>query len=217
LAPAPAIAGAWIAPEGGQEIWTSVAGERAGLSFFESAGYLEAPLGPNDAIVAAPWVETNYDTTDGWRAEATLSFKHALHRGEDSAMAIQAGALWMSHPNAGCSEGGVELRWLGGRNIGERSFLNLEAAARALEGGCAGARIELTAGYRPGERWLGMAQLFYDGPLDGDESVKAQLTLVRFSDRGRAIQIGVRARVDGEDPEPALIVSFWGRPGDRRD
>lgn len=211
------MAGAWIAPEGGQEIWTSVAGERAGLNFFESSGYLEAPIGPRDAIVAAPWVETNYDTMDGWRAEATVGFKHALRRSDDYAIAVQAGALWVSHPEAECSEGGVELRFLGGRNLGERSFLNLEAAARALEGGCQGARLELTAGYRPSERWLGMAQLFYDGPLDGDESVKAQLTLVRFSRSGRAVQVGLRARIDGETPEPALVVSFWGRPGDQRD
>lgn len=211
------MAGAWIAPEGGQEIWTSVAGERAGLSFFESSGYLEAPLSHNNSIVAAPWVETNYDTMDGWRAEATLGLKHALHRDDDSAVAVQAGALWISHPQEGCSEGGVELRWLAGRNLGERSFLNLEAAARALEGGCEGARLELTAGYRPSARWLGMAQVFYDGPLDGDESLKAQLTLVRFSESGRAVQIGLRTRIDGEAPEPAIVLSFWGRPGDQRD
>jgi hypothetical protein len=91
----------------------------------------------------------------------------------------------MSHPNEGCSEGGAELRWLGGRSFGQTSFVNVEAATRALEGGCEGQRLDLTAGYRPGENWLAMGQIFLDAPQDGEETVKAQLTRALWPQRSR--------------------------------
>ncbi len=210
----PANAGAWIAPEGGQEIWSNVAGERDELQFYETSAYWEVPFGERNAVVAAPWVEQNYDTIDGWRGEAVVGLKRAIFRGESTVMAVQAGALWMSHPNEGCSEGGAELRWLGGRSFGQTSFVNVEAATRALEGGCEGQRLDLTAGYRPGENWLAMGQIFLDAPQDGEETVKAQLTLVRFGRSGRGIQIGLRGRIDGGSAEPALVIGLWGRPGD---
>lgn len=206
------MAGAWVAPRGGQEIATTVAGQRDNLSYYESSAYIEAPLGARDSVVAAPWVEQNHETADGWRGEATLGLKHAVARTDHAAVAVQAGALWVSHPEQGCSEGGGELRVLGGASLGHHGFLNAEAATRALAGGCAGQRLDLTIGYRPAEHWLGMAQVFVDAPVDGRESVKGQLTLVRFGESGRGIQLGVRARLDGEDPEPALVLGFWGRP-----
>lgn len=55
-----------------------------------------------------------------------------------------------------------------------------------------------------------MAQVFVDEPRLGDTSVKAQISLVRFGDDGRGLQIGFRARIDGETPEPALVLGFWG-------
>ena len=47
-----------------------------------------------------------------------------------------------------------------------------------------------------------------------EENVKVQVSLVRLGEAGAGLQLGVRARLDGEDAEPALIVGFWGRPGD---
>ncbi len=91
--------------------------------------------------------------------------------------------------------------------------MNFELATRALDGGCEGERLDLTAGYRPNDDWLVMGQLFLDAPRDGDESVKAQFTLVRFGDDGRGIQIGVRARIDDGAQEPAIVIGLWGRPG----
>lgn len=214
LLPAPASAGAWIAPKGGQEIWTSVAGERDELSFFESAAYWEVPLGADNSVVAAPWIEQNYDSVDGWRGEAVLGWKHALGRSETGVLAVQGGALWMSHPPDGCGEGGAELRLLGGRAVGSSGFVNLEAGTRALDGGCGGERLELSAGYRPLQNWLAMGQVFLDGPREGEEAVRAQLTFIRFGASGRGIQVGVRSRLDGGADEAALVLGFWGRPGD---
>jgi hypothetical protein len=209
-----AHAGAWIVSEDGQQIWTSAAGERDGLTYFETSAYWEIPLAPDVSVVATPWVEQAYDLPDGWRGEATVGVKRAIFSDDATVMALQAGAFWRSDPPEGCSEGGVELRWLGGRSLGQRGFLNLEAAGRALVGGCGGERLELTMGYRPSEDWLLMGQVFADFPHEGDQSVKFQVSIVRFTDAGRGIQLGLRARLDGGGAEPALVLGLWGRPGD---
>lgn len=118
--------------------------------------------------------------------------------------------VWNSDPLAECAEAQAEVRWLGGRAIGQRSFANIEAAERAGDEGCGGERLDLTLGHRFEENWLGMAQVFVDAPRLGESSVKAQISLVHFGDTGRGLQVGLRARVDGESLEPALVLGFWG-------
>jgi hypothetical protein len=103
---------------------------------------------------------------------------------------------------------------MGGRSFGATGFVNVEGATHVLEGGCEGERLDLTAGYRPRENWLAMAQLFLDAPRAGEETVRAQLTAVRFGRSGRGIQLGLRARLDGDDPEPTLVLGLWGRTSD---
>ncbi|MEZ5962051.1 MAG: hypothetical protein R3C30_16755 [Hyphomonadaceae bacterium] len=215
MAPAPAAAGAWVAPEGGQWITSTVLGEREDETYYsEASAYLEVPVRPDTSFVVAPWVESNQYAENLWRAEAVAGVKHAFYRSDDNVLAIQAGALWVSHPDEGCSEGGAEVRFLGGHSASEgRMFFNVEAAGRALSGGCEGGRLDLTAGYRPGDNWLAMGQIFLDTPVEGDDTVKAQLTVVRFGRTGRGIQVGVRARIDGGALEPALVIGLWGRPG----
>lgn len=216
LAPAPAAAGAWIAPEGGQSITTSAAGEREnGAYYFEGSVYYEAPVGDASSVVFAPWFETDPTQGDGDRIEATLGAKHVVHHSDRDVVALQAGALFVSDPSEGCSEGGAEVRVLGGRSFAEgRAFFNAEVAARALSGGCEGGRLELTLGYRPTNEWLTMGQVFADSPVEGEDSVKAQISLVRFDRSARGWQIGLRARIDGEHPEPALVFGLWGSPRD---
>lgn len=214
LTPSPAHAGAWIAPEGGQHIGNFVAGEREDIFYSESSLYIEEPLGDDVSVVAAPWFtqdQTAYAFED-WRWEVTLAGKLATHRGERWMTAVQAGAVWISDPREACGDAQAELRWLGGRSIGERSFANLEVAERAGEQGCGGERVDLTLGRNYGEHWLGMTQLFMDQPRQGERVVKAQLSLVRFGLHGFGVQLGLRARVDGEDAEPALILGLWGDP-----
>lgn len=216
LAPTTAHAGAWIAPKGGQEIWTNVAGTRDEVSFYESSGYLEAPIGGQSSLVIAPWGEQNYDTIDGWKAEAIVGLKRVLFHDEEAQriMAVQVSGLWVSHPPDECGESGGEVRWLGGANLGETGFVNVELGGRMLEGGCESARFDLTAGYRPRENWLALAQVFSDVPEGGEDAVRLQLSLVRFGDSGRGIQVGLRTRIDGGGGEPALVLGFWGRPGE---
>ena len=82
MAPAPAVAGAWIAPEGGQTISTEIAGARDEIVYLESSVYLEAPADDDWAVVASSWVTQN-DARVGVEAlrwEAGLSAKRALMR-----------------------------------------------------------------------------------------------------------------------------------------
>lgn len=215
-APATANAAAWIAPVDGQEILTSTYGKRDGLSFYETAAYIEAPVTSNDSLVIAPWLIQDYIDDAGWRAEATFGVKHVVTRTAHTVAAVQASALWVSQPPERCGEGGGELRLLGGVNLPHNSFVNAEIAGRVLSGGCSDQRAEITAGAHIGNHWMGLAQVFVDGPQYGDETVKAQLSLVHFDDHHRGIQIGIRDRIDGGDDELALVIGFWTEPGRAR-
>jgi hypothetical protein len=215
FAPAPAFAGAWIAPPEGQEIWTNVAGYGDEGQFAESSAYWEIPTSETLALIAAPWLEENAAASaKGWRAEATVALKAALMRGPRGAMAVQGGVVWRSDPGPGCSEMGAEARWLGGASLGETRFVNLELAGRLHEGGCFDPRLDLTAGYRPDPRWLAMAEIFVDAPEAGDTEIQGQITFVRFGDDQKGVQFGVRTRLDGGAQETAFVLGFWGRPGE---
>lgn len=188
-------------------------GQRAdGVTYSETADYWEAPIDARTSLVFTPWIESANDIDRGQRGEAVVGIKRLIFRDGGTALAMQAGAFWKSEPGEGCSEGGVELRFLGGTSSasGDR-FINVELAGQALEGGCGGEKLDVTFGYHPTPHWMGLAQIFADSPQDGDESVKTQLTLVHFGDKpGHGVQIGVRARLDGGDAEPAVVMAFWG-------
>lgn len=215
LTPAPAQAGAWLAPEDGQEIWTNVTGLReGGVNFLETSAYYEFPVNERWAVVATPMLEQAYDVgNNGWRAEGTLALKAQVAHSDRAAMALQGGLAWNSWPGSGCGQMGMELRWLGGHSFGRTGFVNVEAAGRAFEGGCAGQRLELAAGYRPRRPWLAIGQVFMDARETGDSTIKAQFTMVRFRSGDRGIQMGVRARIDEGLAEPAIVLGIWGRPG----
>lgn len=185
------------------------------ILFLENAIYYEQPLHERVSVVATPWIEQGADVgEEGWRAEVGLALKTAILRDENTALAIQGGVVWNSWPDFGCAETGAELRFLAGQSFGETGFANAEYGRRVFEGDCGGERLDLTIGYRPAEGFLAMGQVFYDAALRGDETVKAQISIVRFGLGDRGIQIGLRARIDDGFTEPALVVAYWGRPGD---
>lgn len=207
-----AEAGAWLAPEEGQEIITTTAGERDGYTTFESSAYWEAPISSDASLVIAPWSESAADLESGWRGEAVVGVKHAVFRDDETVMAVQAGAFWRSDPPGDCGEGGIEARWLGGRSLGRGGFVNVEIAARVLDEGCPAGRANLSLGYRPQPNWLAMGEIFYETPREGSESLNVQVSLVRFGEDGRGMQVGLRTRLDGGG-ETALVLGMWGRPG----
>ncbi|MCC6787777.1 MAG: hypothetical protein IT547_08045 [Hyphomonadaceae bacterium] len=216
MAPAPAAAGAWVAPHGQTIVTATVGAHEDGGEYYEGAVYYEEPLGRRTSVVITPWAEWDNHTEDDWRGEAFVGVKRVLRQREDSVMALQAGALWVSQPDwETCSEGGAEVRLLNGYAFAEgRGFLNIESSSRVLVGGCVGGRLDVTAGYRPSERWLTMGQVFYDSPVAREDTVKAQVSVVRFDAHGRGWQIGLRATLDGEDAAPALVLGLWRSPRD---
>jgi hypothetical protein len=208
-----------MAGDAGQEIVTQTAGRGENEAFYETSAYLESPIGEHAAFVAAPWFREGANSgEDDWLGEAVIGFKAELDHSDHGAMALEAGALWRSHPKPGCGEGGAEVRWLGGRSFGkdDRGFANLEAAGDVQAGGCTGGRVDVTVGYRPNHHWLALANVFVDDARYGQTVVHAQLSLVRFEKGRTGIEVGVRARLDGDEREPALVLSVWREPKRRR-
>lgn len=217
--PGAAAAGAWSAPPGGREIWTTVDGVRGGQAFSENEIYLEQRIKPGWAGVAQPRVEFGpayrSDQPNGWRGEAGVSLKRAVLERDGLALALQAGPTWSSGPAPGCAEGGAEARVLAGASRPE-AFVSAEAALRAQGDGCARGRFDLTGGWRPRPLWLGLAQVFLDQDLEQGAAVKVQMSVVKFERSGAALQLGVRFRADSDGPgERALVISTWRGPRGR--
>ncbi len=212
LAPTQAQAGAWLAADE-ETILTQTIGQRDDRAYYETGLYYEHAFDERMALIASPWARSD-ETDHGqrWRGEAQVALKAEVYRSDRAAMALQGGAVWASQDEPGCGEAGLELGWSGGVSFGEKGagFANIDAAARLAEGGCAGERLDITAGYRPDRHWLGMAQVFVDEVRFGEAGVKAQLSVARFGDDGAGLQVGVRAGLDG-DAEPALMIGLWRR------
>lgn len=223
MAPAPAAAGAWVAPHA-QTIVNATVGFHEEDSdnfldestYYESSVYYEAPLGRRTAFVSSAWGEWDERNPDDWRGEAALGVKRVLRRSGAQITAMEVAAVWVSQPEFGeCSEGGAEARLHNGYSFADGAgFLNVESTSRFLVGGCVGGRLDVTAGYRPSPDWLALGQVFYDSPIVADETVKAQFSIIRFDRQGRGWQIGVRATLSGEDAAPALVLGLWQSPRD---
>lgn len=209
-----AEAGAWVAPEGGQEIVAFTLGERDAFAVSETDVYLEQPFSRRFSFVAQPRFSYSEETAEEpFQADVSAGVKAQLFRGPiasgvAAAAAVQASAVWRNEPEEiSCGEGGGEVRALAGIST-PRSFYNVEAAFRLQSGGCARQRLEATAGYRPNDRWLALGNTFLEATATGENSVKAQASLVRFG-RGGGLQIGLRFRLDGDRREPALVLGWW--------
>jgi len=59
-----------------------------------------------------------------------------------------------------------------------------------------------------------MGQVFVDAPAGREETVKVKLTVVGFGPEGAGLPAGVRARIDAGAEEAAVVIGWWGRPGD---
>lgn len=211
VAPGTASAGAWIAPEGGQSIFTMTYRETETERLAEGELYLEYPVHQRWSLVAHPRFETGAAGDNGVRGDAEIGVKAAVAQGRNAVAALQGAALWRSQRDGACGAAGGEVRALGGFGgglAGGSGFVNAEAALRVYDGGCRRERYELTAGYRPTDSWLALGQTYVDADPDGEAVVKAQTSIVRFIG-GAGLQLGVRVRLDGEEREPALVLGLW--------
>ena len=107
-------------------------------------------------------------------------------------------------------EGGGEVRVLVGRNLGERGFVNFEAAGRVLKGGCSAQKLDLTLGYRPSQEWLFMGQVFSDRAEGGEGIAKIVETgHPKAKCHPAAVRKGhlrrTAGRIDGDSIERAVL------------
>lgn len=140
-------------------------------------------------------------------AEATLGLKFSKRLSAHTVGAVQAVAAWRDDTDPACAGVASEVRGLYGVGAG-KVFLNLEAGARLKAGGCTRGRYEATIGYKPGKRWLALAQTFMDDDLTGGADVKAQASFVRYSKKGVGLQLGGRFGF-GAGGERALLIGVW--------
>src|SRR5262249_54585570 len=87
------------------------------------------------------------------------------------------------------------------------TFLNAEAGVRAQSGGCARGQFDLTAGLRPNQNWLALAEAVTDAGAETEK--KAQFSVGRFFRADLGVQLGLRVRTDDPSDEPALIIGLW--------
>lgn len=208
MAPETAHAGAWVTAGEDRSITTFGYSQTDGIGTLESDVYTEKTLTSRLALVGHTFYAQ--DGLGAERDEADLGIKVLGYRTDRIALAVQGAATWRSEVETGCPDLGGELRVLAGRaSRSGRTFLNGEAAYRYANG-CTHVRYEATAGWRPNERWLGLGQVFVDDDLRFGETIKAQASLVRFSAKGRGLQISARFRVqDGDVIEPTIILGYW--------
>ncbi|MBU6373794.1 MAG: hypothetical protein KJS97_13790 [Alphaproteobacteria bacterium] len=178
--------------------------------------------GDRASVIVETW---SRDASDERRLRGGVGLKLSLHRGPHWAVAVQGGGLFVDgaekgvpDPDSGgprCVGAGGEGRVMVGRApraAGRGPFVTVELASRA-QGGCASALVDATIGYEIEHKWILLAQAFQDRGLHGSETLNVQVSAVRLR-RMRGLQIGLRARLDGAEPEPAVIIGLWRR--DRR-
>lgn len=215
MAPQAAHAGAWVTA--GEDRSITTVGYREsddGIAALETDVFSEEALNDRFALVGRAYYAQ--DALGFSEDETDAGLKVAVHRGTRTAAALQLSGTYVSAPTVpGCDRWGGEARGLAGiSSRNGRSFANIEAAYR-YSPGCNHARYEVTGGYRPGVRWLSLAQVFVDDDLQFGETIKAQASLVRFTKAGRGVQLSVRFRVDDSAViEPTLILGYWSRSRD---
>jgi hypothetical protein len=223
LAPAVSHASAWPAPYEGVEIISVAQGEQAGSAVSEADQYSEQPLAGRYDLILQSHGQT-YDiysepdssgvsqSSQGWSAEAQVAVKANLLQTAHTAIAAQAGFNWQSSLDEVCDEIGAEVRLLGGVSSG-KIFAGAEAAYRLRSGGCRAGKLDLTLGWKPTERWMGLAQTFVDDDAARQSVIKLQFSLIRYTDEGAGLQLGLRVRADeAGDDERALVVGWWQAP-----
>lgn len=243
---APAHAGAWPQERGeGLLIITSLI-DRAETSFDatgqsvddgyfykdETAAYLEYGVTRRDTLVARlAWQDVrrlrgaSFDQAQGLSA-SEVGWRREVWRGARGVASLQLTTLVpgqgenVSNQAFGTGEMAAEVRALVGRSIGERGFLETQAAWRWRDGNYLDeARLDLTAGWRVSERWQVLAQSFSvwsaeparPGAPDFEQH-KLQVSVGR--DFGRqTVQIGASITPVGRNAidQEAVFLSVWRR------
>ena len=193
-----------------QDIVSVAAGDSPDGAYYETDSYTErAVIDGRVALVAQAWARTRAGLVEGGGA---LAVKVRLPSPHGVSLAAQGAVTWTDDAFASpCAGWGGEVRAMAGHGrtlLGKPAFANAEVAYRE-EGSCGRIRAELTAGYRPTKPWLLLVQAFHDRDFHQTETLKVQWSAIRFHKDARGIQVGVRVRADGDDPEPAALIGYW--------
>lgn len=192
--------------DAGQDIYSLAHYESPDGPVTEAGGFVEGRLSEAWAVGGTTYIEVRPAET---RSEAGAFVKRAIWADGPLMAAAQAGAVWSDAGFGACAGTAGEAAALIGAGWA-RGFASLELGARGLgPEGCAGARGTASLGFRPGERTLILGQAFYDEARDGATTTKLQVSAVLFAGNGWGLQAGARARVDGEEAEPALTLGLW--------
>ena len=244
--PAPAFAGAWPQKAGeGLIINTSLldradnawdeSGQRNSDGFFykdETSIFAEYGLTERYTLVGRiAWQNVrrrnglNLDSAQGFSA-SEIGVRRVVWRGEKQIVSLQALALIPGEgenvSNQPLGDGGqaFEARALWGWSLNDDVFTDTQIAWRSRnESDLDEARLDLTLGWRPGERWLLLAQSFSVWSIEPArpgapefEQHKLQMSVGREWGR-REYHIGGYITPTGRNSieERALFISVWQR------
>lgn len=212
-APSQAHAGAWMNKD--QMIASLVGGQEQDAPV-EGDLYWERQAGDRIGVVTRGYFvsQPDYAASFGQNAgQVSVSGKYSLYQGDAGAAAMEFGANYSSEADPSCSGWGGQLRALAGKGFGA-GFVAVEAGYVAQRADCVHGKLDLTAGFRPGDGWLTMAQVFLDRRYDVGHVAKAQISVVRLFSTRTGVQVGLRQRIDrGQEGGPALLLGLWRAAG----
>ncbi|WP_323763116.1 hypothetical protein [Maricaulis sp.] len=243
---APAEAGAWPQRRGeGLLIVTSLVdradhaydGNRDSVDdgYFhkdETSAYVEYGLSNVDTLVARlAWQDVrrlrgaSHDEAQGLSA-SEVGWRRVVWRSDRSLVAGQLTALIpgqgenVSNQAFGSGEMAAEIRALAGRSFGDRVFVEGQLAWRWRDGDeLDEARLDLTAGWRPADRWQVMAQSFSVWSAERDhpgarsfDQHKLQVSVSRRIGR-QTYQLGASITPTGRNAidQRAVFLAVWRR------
>ena len=198
----------------------------------ETAAYLEYGVTRRDTLVARlAWQDVrrlrgaSFDQAQGLSA-SEIGWRREVWRGTRSVASLQLTALIpgqgenVSNQAFGSGEMAAEVRALAGRSLGDHAFLEAQSAWRWRDGAYLDeARLDLTAGWRPSERWQILAQSFSAWSAEPSrpgapefEQHKLQLSVSREFGR-QTVQLGASMTPAGRNAinQDAVFLSVWRR------
>jgi len=198
----------------------------------ETAAYLEYGVTGRDTLVARlAWQDVrrlrgpSFDSAQGLSA-SEIGWRREVWRGTRSVASVQLTALIpgqgenVSNQAFGTGEMAAEVRALAGRSLGDQAFLEAQSAWRWRDGAYLDeARLDLTAGWRPSERWQILAQSFSVWSAEPSrpgapefEQHKLQLSVSREFGR-QTVQLGASMTPAGRNAidQDAVFLSVWRR------
>jgi hypothetical protein len=205
-----AHAGAWTPPHGTTSVIVSTSISQTPVSPNATTTdlYYERGLGKGWALVLAPSLSDRDNVYA--RNEAQISLRRALYEANGWALSAQAGAyIWKESATRDASSG-IEYRLAVGKVIGDRVWLNGEAATRQCEG-VASVRWEATAGYHLREKDRAILKVFGDGEGCAPSISRVQASYVYGLTERVGIEFGWRETLPNSSnwSERGGVIGVW--------